>query len=88
MTSIRGHSDYEFGSYFFHRSNSVPEQLYVMHIVRCRREHTSYNSFYKWIKIPSLEIIIFELTNDVKKWSRIYFEIDRAPLEILAKLPG
>ena len=45
--------------------------------------HTSYNSFYKWTKISSLEIIIFELTNDVKKWSRIYFEIDRAPSELL-----
>ena len=50
--------------------------------------HTSYNSFYKWTKISSLEIIIFELTNDGKKWSRIYFEIDRAPSEIPAKLPG
>ena len=50
--------------------------------------HTSYNSFYKWTKISSLEIIIFELKNDGKKWYRIYFEIDRAPLEIPAKLPG
>ena len=45
--------------------------------------HTSYNSFYKWTKILSLEIIIFELKNDGKKWSRIYFEIDRAPSELL-----
>ena len=45
--------------------------------------HTSYNSFYKWTKISSLEIIIFEFTNDVKKWSRIYFEMDRAPSELL-----
>ena len=37
--------------------------------------HTSYNSFYKWTKISSLEIIIFEHKNDGKKWSRIYFEI-------------
>ena len=50
--------------------------------------HTSYNSFYKWTKISSLEIIIFELKDDKKKWSRIYFEIDRAPSEIPAKLPG
>ena len=50
--------------------------------------HTSYNSFNKWTKISSLEIIIFELKNDGKKWSRIYFEIDRAPSEIPAKLPG
>ena len=42
-----------------------------------------YNSFYKWTKISSLEIIIFELINDGKKWSRIYFEIDRAPSELL-----
>ena len=50
--------------------------------------HTSYNSFYKWTKISSLEIIIFELKNDGKKWSRIYFEIDRAPSEIPANLSG
>ena len=36
----------------------------------------------------SFEIIIFELKNDGKKWSRIYFEIDRAPSEIPTKLPG
>ena len=35
--------------------------------------HTRYNSFYKWTKISSLEIIIFELKNDGKKWSRIYY---------------
>ena len=50
--------------------------------------HTSWNSFNKWTKISSHEIIIFELKNDGKKWSRIYFEIDRAPSEIPAKLPG
>ena len=50
--------------------------------------HTSYNSFYKWTKISSLEIIIFKLKNDGKKWPRIYFEIHRAPSEIPAKLPG
>ena len=38
--------------------------------------------------MSSLEIIIFELKNDGKKWSRIYFEIHRAPSEIPAKLPG
>ena len=32
--------------------------------------------------------MIFELKNDGKKWSRIYFEIDRTPSEIPAKLPG
>ena len=45
--------------------------------------HTSQNSFNKWTKISSLEIIIFELKNDGKKWSRIYFEIDRAPSVLL-----
>ena len=45
--------------------------------------HTSYNFFYKWTKISSLEIIIFELKNDGKKWSRIYFDIDQAPSELL-----
>ena len=45
--------------------------------------HTSYNYFYKWTKISSLEIIIFELKNDGKKRSRIFFEIDRAPSELL-----
>ena len=37
--------------------------------------------------ISSLEIIIFEVKNDDKKWSRICFEIHRAPSEIPAKLP-
>ena len=41
-----------------------------------------------WTKISSLEIIIFELKNDAEKWSRIYFEIHRAPSEIPAKLSG
>ena len=41
------------------------------------------HTFYKWTKISSLEIIIFELKNDGKKWPRIYFEIDRAPSELL-----
>ena len=50
--------------------------------------HTSWNSFNKWTKISSLDIIIFELKNDGKKWSRIYFEIHRAPSEIPANLPG
>ena len=36
----------------------------------------------------SLENIIFELKNDVEKWSRIYFEFQRAPSEIPAKLLG
>ena len=31
---------------------------------------------------------VFELKNDGKKWSRIYFEVHRAPSEIPAKLPG
>ena len=43
---------------------------------------------YKWTKISSLETIIFVLENDGKKWSRIYFQIDRAPSEIPANLPG
>ena len=47
------------------------------------RGHTSQNSFYKWTKISSHEITVFELKNDGKKWSRIYFEIDRAPSELL-----
>ena len=28
------------------------------------------------------------IKNDGKKWSRIYFQIDRAPSEIPANLPG
>ena len=36
-----------------------------------------------WTKISSLEIIIFELKNDGKKWTRIYIEIDRATSEML-----
>ena len=31
-----------------------------------------------WTKISSLEIIIFELKNDGKKWSRIYFRVAAA----------
>ena len=50
--------------------------------------HTSQNSFNKWNIISSLKIIIFELKNYGKKWSRIYFEIEQAPSEIPAKLPG
>ena len=50
--------------------------------------HTSQNSFNQWTKISSLDISIYELKYDGKKWSRIYFEIDRAPSEIPAKLPG
>ena len=45
--------------------------------------HTSYNSFYKWTKISNLEIIICELKNDGKKWCRIYFEMYRAPSDLL-----
>ena len=45
-------------------------------------------SFNKWTKISSHDIIIFELKNDGKKSSRIYFEIHRAPSEIPAELPG
>ena len=36
-----------------------------------------------WTKISSLEITIFDLKNDGKKWFRIYFEFDRAPSELL-----
>ena len=46
-------------------------------------KHTSLNSFNKWTKISSHEITIFELENDGKKCSRIYFEIDQAPSELL-----
>ena len=52
------------------------------------RAHTSYNSFYKWTKISSLEITIFLQKNDDEKWSRFLFEIHRAPSEIPANLPG
>ena len=41
-----------------------------------------------WTKISSFEIIIFQLKSDGKRWSRIYFEIHRAPSETPAKLPG
>ena len=36
----------------------------------------------------SLEINIFGFENDGEKWSGIYFEIHKAPLEIPANLPG
>ena len=51
-------------------------------------QHTTQNSWNKWTKISSLEINILQLKNDGKKWSRIYFEIDRAPSEIPANLPS
>ena len=38
--------------------------------------------------LKSRVIIIFELNNDGKKWSRIYFENDRATSEIPVKLSG
>ena len=57
-------------------TNLVAKLAFLLH-------HTSYNSFYKWTKISSLKIIISELKNDGKKWSRIYFEIDLAPSELL-----
>ena len=40
------------------------------------------------LKSRVLTLSFFELKNDGKKCSRIYFEIDRAPSEIPAKLPG
>ena len=52
------------------------------------RIHTTQNSWNKWTKILSPENGIFQLKNDGEKWSRIYFEIDRAPSEIPANLPG
>ena len=44
----------------------------VCHIIL--QLHTSQNSFNKWTKILSLEIILFELKNNGEIWSRIYFE--------------
>ena len=67
----------------FHAWNNVPYTLPDLVIT-----HTSQDSFYKWTKISSVEINIFQLKNDGKKWSRIYFQIDRAPSEIPANLPG
>ena len=44
--------------------------------------HTSQNSFYKWTKISSHDIDIFDF--DGEKWSRtFYFKIHRAPSELL-----
>ena len=63
--------------------HSLLPLLFMFCSVKAKAHHTSYNSFYKWTKISSLEIIIFEPKNDGKKWSRIYFEIDRAPSELL-----
>ena len=64
-----------------HRKRRTAEGRYVAH-------HTTQNSLNKWTKISSTEIDVFQLKNDSKKWSRIYFEIDRAPSEIPANLPG
>ena len=54
----------------------------------CSSTPSRTHSILKWTKILSFEIIIFGFTNDSGKWSRIYFEIHRAPSEIPAKLPG
>ena len=40
------------------------------------------------LKLSFLSLKMVDPKNDGKKWSRIYFEIDRAPTEIPAKLPG
>ena len=40
------------------------------------------------LKSRVLKLSFFELKNDGKKCSRIYFEIHQAPSEIPAKLPG
>ena len=40
------------------------------------------------LSISGLKSRVLELSFGGKKWSRIYFEIDRAPSEIPAKLPG
>ena len=53
-----------------------------------RTQNVGTLSISAWTKISSLEFTIFELQNDGKKWSRIYFEINRATSEIPAKLPG
>ena len=61
-------------------------------LIVCQRKDTS-----RWVvcffksKIGVFFVvakIIRELKSDGKKWSRIYFEIHRAPSEIPAKLPG
>ena len=51
--------------------------------------HTTLNSFYKWTKISSLKIDIFDLKMMVKSGLHFfYFEILLAPSEIPANLPG
>ena len=40
------------------------------------------------LKSRVLKMTFFSIKNDGEKWSRIYFEIDRAPSEIPANLPG
>ena len=47
-----------------------------------RTQNVGTLSISAWTKISSLEFTIFELQNDGKKWSRIYFDIHRAPSEI------
>ena len=55
----------------------------IMAVINPSERKLAKRTSVKRIKISSLEIIIFELKNDGKKWSRIYFEIDRAPSELL-----
>ena len=44
--------------------------------------------FISGLKSRVLKLQFFALKNDGKKLSRIYFEIDGAPSEVPAKLPG
>ena len=65
------------------QTGSTAQLFSIYHTV-----NTSQNSFYKWTKISSLEIKIFGFKKIGEKWSRICFEIHRAPSEIPASLPG
>ena len=48
------------------------------------KNYTPAKTHFKWTKISSLEIDVFWLKNGSEKWSRIlYFEIQRAPSELL-----
>ena len=61
------------------------QSFVIVEIIKgvCFQGHTSQDSFYKWTKISSHEINIFGCKNDGEKWSGIYFEIHRAPSELL-----
>ena len=52
-------------------------------VFMCTTHTPARTLFISGLKSRVMKLPFFELKNDGKKWSRIYFEIDRAPSELL-----